>query len=80
MEGPKNLVVVQSAGRMSHLLFSICQNPEKGERGSDASEGIDSPVRGEQAGKEQASSFHVLSLSCQRVWPKLKVVFPLQII
>jgi hypothetical protein len=61
---------------MSQLLFSVCQNNE--DVGSNASEGMDLPVRRIANRQiEQASSYCVHSLSYQqKVWLRLKVDHP----
>lgn len=63
---------------MSQLLFSICRNPKP--INSNASKGMDSLVRQEQAHKEQklpsSMSFYWLPVDQQKVWPRREVGFP----
>lgn len=55
-------------------LFSICQNPE--DVGSNASKGMDLPVRASRQG-EQAAIFHGFYIGRrQNVWNRLKVDLP----
>ena len=71
-ERSENLVVVQCTRLDVSAGFSVYQNPK--EVGSNTSEGMDLPIRVKSSRqKAEFSFFHVFSIGCQKVQPRLKV-------